>query len=70
MSKVLQPEPGMAIYDPCCGSVGLLIKCEVAMEERRTGKKKRAFAPLKLYGQEYVADTWDELFRDTANLIT
>ena len=32
MSRVLQPEPGMAIYDPTCGSGGLLIKCEIAME--------------------------------------
>jgi len=57
-SKVLQPEPGMEIYDPCCGSGGLLIKCEIAMEERVKGKKKEAVSPLKLYGQEYIADTW------------
>lgn len=57
MSKVLQPEPGMEIYDPTCGSGGLLIKCEIAMEEAAKGKK-RSIAPLKLYGQEYVADTW------------
>ncbi|TAE75383.1 MAG: SAM-dependent DNA methyltransferase [Verrucomicrobia bacterium] len=57
MSKVLQPEPGMEIYDPTCGSGGLLIKCEIAMEEAAKGKK-RTIAPLKLYGQEYVADTW------------
>ena len=41
MSKVLQPEPGMEIYDPCCGSGGLLIKGEIAMEEQTKGKKKR-----------------------------
>ncbi len=35
MSRVLQPEPGMEIYDPCCGSGGLLVKCEIAMEEKR-----------------------------------
>lgn len=57
MSKVLQPEPGMEIYDPTCGSGGLLIKCEIAMEEAAKGGK-RTIAPLKLYGQEYVADTW------------
>jgi len=44
MAKVLQPEPGMEIHDPCCGSGGLLVKFEVA--------------PLKLYGQEYVPETW------------
>jgi len=54
ISKVLQPEPGMEIYDPCCGSGGLLVKCEVAMEE----KAGQGVAPLKLYGQEYVPETW------------
>ncbi len=63
MSKVLQPEPGMEIYDPCCGSGGLLIKCEIAMEEqtkgkKRSGKSEMKVSPLKLYGQEYIADTW------------
>jgi type I restriction enzyme M protein len=57
MSRVLQPEPGMEIYDPCCGSGGLLVKCEIAMEENAKGKK-RTIAPLKLFGQEYTADTW------------
>lgn len=54
ISKVLQPEPGMEIYDPCCGSGGLLVKCEIAMEE----KAGQGVAPLKLYGQEYVPETW------------
>ena len=63
ISKVLQPEPGMEIYDPCCGSGGLLVKCEVAMEERARGENggddaSRTVAPLKLYGQEYVPETW------------
>ena len=74
MSRVLQPEPGMEIYDPTCGSGGLLVKCEIAMEERvkarnaspsppsgeRAGVRGQAvqFAPLKLYGQEYVPETW------------
>ncbi|MDP3478883.1 MAG: type I restriction-modification system subunit M N-terminal domain-containing protein [Desulfoprunum sp.] len=35
MSRVLAPEPGMEIYDPCCGSGGLLVKCEIAMEGKR-----------------------------------
>ncbi len=29
-------EPDMEIYDPCCGSGGLLIKCEMVMEEKMT----------------------------------
>jgi type I restriction enzyme M protein len=55
MSRVLQPEPGMTVYDPCCGSGGLLVKLEIAMEDRAKAEKP---APLKLYGQEYIADTW------------
>ena len=58
MAKVLEPEPGMEIYDPCCGSGGLLIKCEIAMEEKMRAARKRAYAPLKLYGQEYIPETW------------
>ena len=54
MSRVLQPEPGMEIYDPCCGSGGLLVKCEVAMEET----SGEGVAPLKLFGQEYEPTTW------------
>lgn len=57
MSRVLEPEPGMAIYDPTCGSGGLLVKCEIAMEENAKGKM-RTVAPLKLFGQEYVPETW------------
>jgi type I restriction enzyme M protein len=57
MSRVLAPEPGMEIYDPCTGSGGLLVKCEIAMEEEAKGRM-RSVAPLKLYGQEYTADTW------------
>ncbi len=58
MSKVLQPGPGMEIYDPCCGSGGLLVKCEIAMEESVRGSNGAATAPLKLFGQEYVPETW------------
>ena len=57
MSRVLQPDPGMEIYDPTCGSGGLLVKCEIAMEESAKGKK-RAADPLKLFGQEFTPETW------------
>jgi len=57
MAKIMDPEPGMTIYDPCCGSAGLLIKCELVMEGKNNGKKANK-APLKLYGQEYIAGTW------------
>ena len=58
MVKVMDAEPGMEIYDPCCGSGGLLIKCEIAMEEKMSLRSHNKYAPLKLFGQEYIADTW------------
>ena len=49
MAKVMDADPGMEIYDPCCGSSGLLIKCEIAMEEKAKGRKRiRPIAPLRL----------------------
>ncbi len=56
MAKIMEPEPGMDIYDPTCGSGGLLIKNQIVMQQKHNGKKK--VAPLKLYGQEFVGDTW------------
>lgn len=32
MARVLECEPGMEVYDPCCGSGSLLIRCEIEME--------------------------------------
>jgi len=54
----MDPEPGMEIYDPTCGSGGLLIKCELVLEEKMKFKSKAKFAPLKLYGQEFIPATW------------
>src|SRR6266481_1103627 len=34
MALIMDPEPGMTIYDPTCGSAGLLIKCELALDEK------------------------------------
>jgi type I restriction enzyme M protein len=58
MAKIMDPEPGMEIYDPTCGSGGLLIKCELVMEEKMKLKSKTKYAPLKLYGQEFTPATW------------
>ncbi len=72
MAKVMDAEPGMEVYDPTCGSGGLLIKCEIAMEEKMNSKspsppsgeragvrgQSKNYPPLKLYGQEYIAETW------------
>ena len=58
MALIMDPEPGMTCYDPTCGSAGLLIKCELALEEKtRTAGQKKS-APLKLYGQESTPTTW------------
>lgn len=58
MARILAPEPGMDIYDPCCGSGGLLVKSALALQERMAAENTESYAPLKLYGQEYVANVW------------
>ena len=58
IAHVLVPDPGMEIYDPTCGSGGLLIKCELAMEAKMTATNKTQYLPLKLFGQEYIPETW------------
>lgn len=58
MAHILNPEPGMEIYDPTCGSAGLLIKCEAVLNERMENEGKKTFTPLSLYGQEMEKDNW------------
>ncbi len=58
MAHILDPEPGMTVYDPCCGSAGLLIKCQLALEEKMNLRSRKTYAPLQLYGQEYTPETW------------
>lgn len=58
MALILNPEPGMEIYDPTCGSAGLLIKCESVLNERMQSEGKKTFTPLSLYGQEIEKDNW------------
>jgi len=58
MARIITPEPGMEIYDICCGSAGLLIKCQIVLEEKMNLRSRKSYAPLKLYGQEYIAETW------------
>lgn len=64
MARILDPQPGMAIYDPCCGSSGLLIKCHLRLLETN-GKAVNEhrelppeIAPLKLFGQEINPSTF------------
>jgi type I restriction enzyme M protein len=58
MARIMDPQPGMDVYDPCCGSAGLLIKCRLVLDGKRRGAKKGSEAPLKLYGQENEPGTW------------
>ncbi len=58
MAKIMDPEPGMTIYDPCCGSAGLLVKCQIVLDEKMSLRSRKKFEPLRLYGQEYTAETW------------
>jgi type I restriction enzyme M protein len=47
MTMILDPQPGESVYDPTCGSGGLLLNC--ALHLKNEGKEYRT---LKLYGQE------------------
>ncbi len=64
MARLLDPQPGQTVYDPCAGSGGLLIKCHLRLlethGERRNGHVRlpSAIAPLTLYGQEVNASTF------------
>ena len=58
MARIMDPEPGTTCYDPTCGSAGLLIKCELALEEKTKAAGKKKSASLGLYGQESTASTW------------
>ena len=48
MARIINPEPGMEIYDPCCGSAGLLIKCDLVLQEKMSLRSRKTFAPAKL----------------------
>ncbi len=54
MARLLRPEEGMAVYDPACGSAGLLIKTQLLVQERVSDVKR----PLRLYGQERIHTTF------------
>lgn len=61
MSRILDPKEGEEIYDPTCGSGGLLIKTQLHLKEKIANKLNKNIEelkpedikkPLKLYGQE------------------
>jgi len=54
MAYILRPRQGEEAYDYACGSAGLLIKCELALQEREIKIQR----PLKLYGQELTGSSY------------
>ena len=55
MARIINPEPYTTIYDPACGSGGLLIKPRLLFEQTHPDKESQA---PKIYGQELTATTY------------
>ncbi|MCG8463343.1 MAG: type I restriction-modification system subunit M [Xanthomonadales bacterium] len=47
MTMIMDPQPGESVYDPTCGSGGLLLNCALHLKE-----ESKEYRTLKLYGQE------------------
>jgi type I restriction enzyme M protein len=47
MTKIMSPQPGESVYDPTCGSGGLLLNCALHLKS-----ENKEFRSLKLFGQE------------------
>ncbi|OGZ05519.1 MAG: DNA methyltransferase [Candidatus Lloydbacteria bacterium RIFCSPHIGHO2_01_FULL_49_22] len=47
MSLIMNPQPGESVYDPTCGSGGLLLNCVNQLKDQ-----SKEYRTLKLYGQE------------------
>lgn len=54
IAYLVRPRQGEEVYDPCCGSGGLLIKCQLALKER----EEEIARPLRLYGQELTGSSF------------
>ncbi len=55
MAKLINPEPYSTIYDPTCGSGGLLIKGRLQFDEMHPNRKSQA---PQIYGQELTPTTY------------
>lgn len=53
MTRLVKPEPGMRIYDPCVGSGGMLIEARQYVEEHGGNTRN-----LRLYGQDNNGGVW------------
>ncbi len=64
MARILDPQPGMTVYDPTAGSGGLLIKCYLRLLEThgegQDGHRElpAEVAGLRLFGQEINPSTF------------
>jgi type I restriction enzyme M protein len=47
MTELLQPQPGESIYDPTCGSGGMLLSCIAHLR-----RQKKEWRTVELFGQE------------------
>src|SRR5262249_4342611 len=54
IAYLARPRQGEEVYDYACGSAGLLIKCELALQQR----DHKIARPLKLYGQELTGSSF------------
>jgi type I restriction enzyme M protein len=54
IARLMNPKQGEEVYDPCCGSGGLLIKCQLVLKER----DQKIDRPLKLHGQELTGSSF------------
>ena len=52
MTEMLKPQPGESIYDPTCGSAGMLISAVAYLKQQ-----KKEWRNLAIYGQEIVTLT-------------
>ncbi len=55
MARLINPEPRTTIYDPACGSGGLLIKPRLFFEDKHPNEKGAA---PQIYGQELTPTTF------------
>jgi type I restriction enzyme M protein len=56
MARMVDPQPGERVYDPCAGSGGLLIKAYLRFKERHGDDPQ--IAPLRFFGQEILHNTY------------
>jgi type I restriction enzyme M protein len=54
IARLMDPKQGEEVYDPCCGSGGLLIKCQLVLKEREQNIDR----PLQLHGQELTGSSF------------